>query len=169
MDREIRKLTLFSSSDPADWPDNLPPCLVYVDAEGRMWHKGAEMVRANINRVLAEHVELDEKNRYVIDYQGQRCFVDVEDTFFVILRVDHLPETTDLPEAYLITLNHGYREELDPASLRIGADNIIYATVRDGRFPARFLRKSYYQLAEFLEERDGVFSLPLRGRHYPIK
>jgi len=156
------------SANPEDWPDNLPPCLIYVDEEGRMWHRGAEMIHQGINLLMAEHVHLDEKGRYIIDYQGKKCFVEVEDTFFVIARLDHRAGTSESPEAYLITLNHGFQEELQPASLRLGRDNILYATVRDGRFTARFLRKSYYQLAEFLVEKDGGFFLPLDGKFYPV-
>ncbi|MBW1710363.1 MAG: DUF1285 domain-containing protein [Deltaproteobacteria bacterium] len=157
------------SMNPADWPDNLPPCLIYVDKEGCMWHNGAAMIHEGINRLLTDHVELDEKHRYVINFQGQRCFVEVEDTLFVIVRFDHKPAEKDSPEKHLITLNDGSQEELDPSTLTIGSENVLYAHVKSGRFPARFLRRAYYQMAEYVVERGGSFVLPYRGVDYAIQ
>ncbi len=148
--------------------DDLPPCLIRVDKEGRMWHLGAEMTNEGINRLLMGQVELDPLGRYVITLGGDRCVVEVEDTFFVISRFDFLPAQGGLPEAAVVHLNDGSREELDPATLRLGPGNVLYATVKGGRFPARFLRKSYYQLAGHVIERDGEYVLPYRGRDYPI-
>jgi hypothetical protein len=157
-----------ASLDPKEWPDELPPCLIYVDKEGRLWHYNAEMTHEGINRLLTDHVELDEKGRYVISFRGQRCFVDVEDTLFVITRVDHLPAGNGALETFRITLNDRSEEELDPATLSLSAENVLYTRVKSGRFPARFLRKSYYQLADYIVEKDGAFFLPLRGRDYRL-
>lgn len=157
------------SMNPKDWPDNLPPCLIHVDKEGRMWHFGAEMIHEGINRLLTDHVELDEKGRYIISFQGQRCFVEVEDTFFVIIRLDYRPADDQAPERYLITLNDGSQEELDPAALTIGQENVIYARVKSSRFPARFLRQAYYQLTEYIVKRGKGFVLPCQGHDYPVR
>jgi len=156
------------SMNPQDWPDNLPPCLIYVDKEGKLWHQGAEMIHEGINRLLTDHVELDDKGRYVISFRGQRCFVDVEDTLFVIIRVDHQPAGNGSEETFKVTLNDRSEETLDPASLNLSSENVLYAQVKSGRFPARFLRKSYYQLAEYVEEKDGAFYLPVSGREYRL-
>ncbi len=157
------------SMDPKDWPDNLPPCLISVDKEGRMWHLGAEMIHKGINRLLSDHVELDEKGRYIINFRGQRCFVEVEDTFFVIARLDYFPPDRESPEKYVITLNDGTQEELDPSTLTIGPENVIYARVKSGRFPARFLRPAYYQLTGHVVEKEGGFVLPYRGKDYALR
>lgn len=164
----MKKDGLFPDMDPKSWPDNLPPCLIHVDKEGRMWHLGAEMIHQGINRLLMEHIELDEKGRYVISLHGQRCFVEVEDTFFVITRLDYRPAKDSRPETFLVTLNDEDQEELDPSTLSQGKDNVLYAQVKDKRFPARFLRRSYYQLAEHIVEKDGCFFLPCQGHEYPI-
>ncbi|MBU2552755.1 MAG: DUF1285 domain-containing protein [Proteobacteria bacterium] len=152
--------------NPGNWPDGLPPCLIRVDKEGRMTHLGAPMIHEGINRLLMEHVRLDEKGRYIIEFNGQRCYVDVEDTFFVIQRLDRVAEES---ESFFVTLNDGTRERLDPSSLSQGRENVLYARVKAGRFPARFLRPSYYQLAEFIVEKNGSFVLPVGGRDYPIQ
>jgi len=153
--------------DPASWPDGLPPCLIRVDVEGRFWHQGAEMVHAGINKLLMDHVDLDEKGRYVITFAGQRCFVEVEDTFFVVVRAERVA-LDDGKARYRLTLNDGGHEWLAPATLRQSPENILYARVREGRFPARFLRPAYYQLAEHVEERNGAYMLKVEGRGFPI-
>ena len=67
--------------------NELPPCLIFIDKEGRWYHKGAEMIHRDFIRLFYEHMELDLQGRYVINWQGQRCWVDVEDTAFVVRRV----------------------------------------------------------------------------------
>ncbi|MEW5724784.1 MAG: hypothetical protein AB1896_16855 [Thermodesulfobacteriota bacterium] len=149
-------------------PDDIAPCLIRVDKEGRMWHQGAEMTHEGINSLLRANVRLDEKGRYLIRLGGQECFVEVEDTFFVIIRAAGRPAGTAPPEAVVITLNDGTKEELDPATVWQNKDNVLYALVKDGRFPARFLRPGYYQLAEHLVEKDGRYVLPVGGGEYPL-
>lgn len=156
------------SPNPDDWPDGIPPCLIGVDKEGRFWHYGAEMIHEGINRMLMDHVELDQKGRYIIDFNNQRCFVEVEDTFYVITSTDYKTDGRENIEHFTLILNDGSREELDPATLYIGPDNVLYTKVKQGRFPARFLRPAYYQLAERVLEKDGLFILPFNGLEYPL-
>ena len=145
--------------------DGIPPCLIKVDKEGRMWHLGAEMIHDGINQLLRQHVELDDQGRYIIEYRGQRCYVEVEDTFFVINRVDR-PNGEN--GEVKITLNDGSEENLNAGSITAGTDNVLYAQVKNGRFPARFLRKSYYQLAEWIVEEEGRFLLKVNGQYHII-
>lgn len=156
------------SKNPEDWPDGLPPCLIHVDKEGQLFHYNAPMTHKGINRLLTDHVELDDKGRYVIDFNNQRCFVDVADTFFVIARFTYVKGTDNDPEKYMIILNDETAEELDPSTLSISEENIMYTKVKVGRFPARFLRPAYYQLAEEIQEKDDKFVLIYRGKEYPV-
>ena len=155
-------------TDPTQWPDDLPPCLIKVDKEGRLWHLGAEMTHQGINRLIMDHVELDERGRYVVLFRDQRCFVEVEDTFFVIRGLDAQLDSEGQIQALTIILNDDSREILDPATLHQNQDNVMYARVKDGRFPARFLRPSYYQLAEYVTERSGRLILTIKGRDYDL-
>jgi len=36
----------------------------------------------------------------------------------------------------------------------VGEGNVLYCSVKNGTFPARFSRTSYYQLAEFIEQEE---------------
>ena len=150
------------------FPGDPPPCLIYVDQEGRWWHLGAEMTHQGIMSLLFESVELDDQGRYLIRYQGRLCLVEVEDTLFVITRLDAETDGGGPPSEYWVTLSDGSREKLVPDTLSQNRDHVLYARVKDGRFPARFLRRSYYQLAEHIVEKNGSFVLPCGGREYEL-
>ena len=76
--------------------DPLPPCMIFIDKEGRWFHKGAEMIRRDFIRLFYSNMELDSEGRYVIFWNGQRCLVDVEDTAFVVQRAVY----TETPGAH---------------------------------------------------------------------
>lgn len=146
---------------------SLPPCFIYVDRDGRMWHKNAKMRHEGINKLLMENVHLDKLGNYTIRMGDQECYVEVEDTFFVITRFETVA-AEDGEETFMVRLNDGGIETLDCGSLFVSLENVLYCTVKNGRFPARFLRKSYYQLAERVEEEDGKFFLAQGGKRHPI-
>ena len=153
-----------SSIDDMD----LPPCLIYIDKEGRWYHQGAEMIHRAFIRLFYEHMELDSRNRYVITWQGKPCYVDVEDTAFVILRVNYEEGQQDRKSRFFLSLSDDSVEELDPETLFVGESNVLYCSVKDGSFPARFNRAAYYQLAEYVWEDKGAFYLSLDGKRHEI-
>jgi len=128
--------------------NDIPPCLIYIDKEGRWYHRGAEMIHREFIRLFYNNIELDSSGRYVIDWKGQRCYVEVEDTAFVVRSVT--------------------QEELMPDTLYVGQDNVLYCSVKNHTFPARFNRAAYYQLAAYVEEENGTYYLPLNGRKNKI-
>lgn len=143
-----------------------PPCFIFVDREGKWFHKGTEMVRKEMIRFFSDHLEVDGLGRYVIHLGEERCYLEVEDTPFVVQRVQF--QKTEESETFLLSLNDDTREVLYPESLFVGDGNVLYCRVRKGRFVARFHRPAYYQLAEFVREKDGEFYLPLNGRRHSI-
>ena len=90
--------------------------------------------------------------------------VEVEDTLYVVSSV-HAAADGSLS----VELNDGSSEPLDPTSLSVGRDNVVYCRVKHGRERARLLRPAYYQLAPLIDEgAPGQYQLHC-GRHtYPI-
>ena len=149
--------------------DAIKPCLIHIDREGRWTHKGAEMIRQDLIQLFYQNMELDQEGRYLINWQGTQCYVDVEDTAFVVTRVQFEERTANGKPGVILSLSDGTRENLLPETVCTGNHHVLYCKVKNKRFPARFLRPAYYQLAEHVEEENGSYVIPLDGRKYPIK
>ena len=76
--------------------------------------------------------------------------VDIEDTPWVVTQVEGAP-----PDGFTVVLNDETREPLDPETLTVGADNVLYCRVKGGRHAARFLRPAYYELMRHAAPRIG--------------
>jgi len=72
---------------------------------------------------------------------------------------------------YRIVLNDGSEEFLDPRTLTIDRDNVMYGLVKDAGERARFLRSAYYQICDRVEysEREDRYLLPWKGFHITIQ
>ncbi|MBW2610498.1 MAG: DUF1285 domain-containing protein [Deltaproteobacteria bacterium] len=148
-------------------PENdIPPCLIHIDKEGKWFHEGSEMIHREFIRLFYQHMELDSLDRYIINYRGERCYVEVEDTAFIVTRVE-LKDHAD-NSRFVLYLSDDSQEGLLPDTLYVGKDNVLYCRVKDRGFPARFSRAAYYQLAEYLEEEDGDYYLSMNGEKHLI-
>jgi len=149
------------------------PCEIWIDREGDWYHRGAPMERADIVSDLCRHLGKDQASgRFVIRMGKQECYLEVEDTPLVITRVLREGGGPGDAERFVVFVKHlDAAEPLDPASLWVGQDNVLYCTVKPERLPARFLRPAYYQLAEFIQEDPdrGGFYLPVGGRRYYVR
>jgi hypothetical protein len=143
---------------------------IKIDKEGIWYYKGAHMFRKEILSVLFEHLKIDEGGKYLIELDEERYYLDVEDTAFVVAGVykNKLPD--DGRDQLDVLLNDDSCEKLEMNSLYVGKDNVLYCRVKEGRFTARFSRKSYYQLAEFIEQSEigNNFFINLNGEKYFI-
>jgi len=147
---------------------DIPPCMILIDKEGRWFHKGLEMIHREFIKLFYQNMKVDSRGRYVITLAGDQCYVDVEDTPFVVWRTAVTDDDKTGPR-FSLHLSDDSREDLDPYTLMVGAGNVLYCRVRNGAFPARFSRPAYYQLAEHIEEEKSVFYLTLKGQRYAIK
>jgi hypothetical protein len=148
--------------------DPIPPCLIFIDKEGRWYHQGAEMIRREFIRLFYQNMELDSEGRYLINWADTRCYVDVEDTAFVVTRVSLEDGDRRQTSLFQVSLSDDTIEALAPDTLRVGKDHVLYCRVKSDAFPARFNRAAYYQLAEFIEEDSRGYFLALDGQRYYI-
>ncbi|MBI4772898.1 MAG: DUF1285 domain-containing protein [Deltaproteobacteria bacterium] len=142
----------------------IPKCLIFIDKEGNWYHKGAPMVHKPFILDFYRNLFMDEHGRCVIQWDGKLCEVDVEDTPIVVRSVER-PSEGERRKVILV-LSDETREELDLDSLWIGSENVLYAKVRQGAMPARFLRPAYYQLMKLLQydETSGTYFIDVDGR-----
>ena len=147
----------------------LPPCLIYIDKEGVWRHEGVEMIRRDFIRMFYENMEMDSDGRYVINWGGKRCYVEVADTAFVVRNVAYEEDVKGRPERLILSLSDDSKEDLMPETLYVGDENVMYCRVKGGAFPARFNRAAYYELVRRIKEKNGIFYLPLGGTDYEIR
>ena len=79
---------------------------------------------------------------FFLQVAEERASIPVEDTPYVVKSMED-----DGKGGFILILNDDTREALAPASLEVGADNVLYARVKGGTFRARFLRPAYYHLS----------------------
>jgi uncharacterized protein len=144
---------------------------IRIDKEGVWYYQGAHMFRKEILCVFFEHLRIDECGKYLIELGPERCYVDVEDTAFVVVAVDKTKKPGDGLDQIEIILNDDSCEKLQIESLHISKDNVPYCRVKEEKFTARFTRTGYYQLAKFIEqsEKGHQYFINLNGKKYYIK
>ncbi|MDI6777506.1 MAG: DUF1285 domain-containing protein [Syntrophales bacterium] len=141
-----------------------------MDTEGVWYYKGVEMTRRDIVNYFYQNLKQDQTGRYLIELENERCYLDVEDTPFVVKAVLRSVSKSNEEEAIYLLLSDDTLERLDPHTLWIGNDNVLYCTIKNHRLNARFLRAGYYQLASGIEydaQKDAYF-ISLNGHRYYI-
>ena len=144
-------------------------CSIRIDREGVWRYHGAEMHRKDIVQYLAGFLQKTEKGYCIeipdVDYAD----IEVEDTPLVVVSAER--KETEEGEGIVILLSDGLEEILEPHTLTQTDENVLYCTVRGGKFPCRFLRKSYYQISRYVEydELNDQYFLSLNGKKYVIR
>jgi hypothetical protein len=140
---------------------------IKVDKEGTWHFEGKEIIRQDILSLFYDSLHFDGEG-YYLEISGERQYVEVEDTVFLVQGAELVKQNE---EVFLINLNDGTVEQLDLTTFRIAEGNIPYCLVKGGRFPARFLRLPFYQVAQHAlhdEETDEYFLL-LNGRRISLQ
>jgi hypothetical protein len=143
---------------PEGW--TLPALRVGVDGD---WHDGdVEITHPGVLANLRGNLKRDAEGYFI--QTRVRIPVTVDDAPFVVTRIERRGETL---RAWL---NDGEEEDIDPASLRVGAGDVPYCAVKQGAFEARLSRAAAYQLLTLAEydERSGRGALRLGGREYGL-
>jgi hypothetical protein len=140
---------------------------IRIDRDGRWYFEGKEIIRRDILSLFYDSLHFD-GDGYYLEINGERAYLEVEDTVFLVRGAELVKQNE---EVFLIKLNDGTEEQLDLTTFRIAEGNIPYCLVKRGRFPARFLRLPFYQVAQHAlhdEETDEYFLL-LNGRRIPLQ
>ena len=130
------------------------------------WYSDDERIdNPRIALLFSRSIRRNADAGYVLQLAEEWAPITVEDTPWVIKSLEG-----DARNGFTLVLNDEEREPLDPASLEIGPDNVMYARVKGGEYRARFLRSAYYHLSDCLEgdEHSGFF-LKIRNRRYPLE
>jgi len=150
--------------------EDIPSIDIRIDKDGIWYYEGNEMFRKDILSTFFEELDRDDTGRYVIRHNGQTFSIEVEDVPFAVKSVELSSDAQGGAAFFNILLTDDSVEKLDPASLRMGKDNVLYCTVKGKRFEARFTRNSYYQFAEYIQydSENNIYFVKLNNRVYEI-
>ena len=137
-----------------------------VDADGRVFHDGSEIVDPATLRFFLLGMRREADGRWLVPCQGEQNWFSAEDTPFVVQRLRLDVEGGRLRGVGL-GLAGELQEPLDPATLEAEGGR-LYCRVRRDAFRARFGRVAMQQLAPYLEEADGRVTLMLDGARHVI-
>jgi len=110
--------------------------------DGRWFCDGEEIRNRAIVRLYSRAMQIRPDGTATLELGEDRAEVDVEDTPWVVTRIDGDPD-----RGFTVTLNDETQEPLALDSLRVGAADVLYCRIKQGRHPARVLRPAYYDLA----------------------
>jgi len=149
---------------------DIPSIDIRIDKDGVWYYKGNEMFRKDIVELFYQSLESDQNGRYLVKKDEEAFYIDVEDTPYAVRSIEYSSNEREGIACFNLFLSDNSIEKLDPATLQIGNENILYCSVKNNLFEARFTRKSYYQLAEYIKydsEKDRYY-ITLNDRLYEI-
>jgi len=127
--------------------------------DGR-WYSDDEVIpNRAICRLFSQHLRVLSDGRGRLEIGEDKADVTIEDTPWVVTAVDGDPES-----GFAVVLNDDTREPLDPATLVVGRDDVLYCRVKGGAYEARFLRPAYYALMRHAESAPGAGAVLAIGR-----
>jgi uncharacterized protein len=128
------------------------------------WYSDQERIdNPRIALLFSKSIRRNPDGSYYLQVAEERAPIAVEDTPYVVKTVE------DNDGEFVLVTNDDEREPLDPSTLEVGGDNVLYCRVKEGQFRARFLRPAYYHLSNHFLEDGGTFSIAVRGRRFPIR
>jgi hypothetical protein len=143
---------------------------IRVDENGDWFYNGTKIFRPEILETFYEKLDLSPEGEYFLADSKGRWAIEVADTPFVVTRVDVENAISGQERITIRLKNISCPETLDLATIKTGKDNILYCRRAAGKFPARFSRPAYYQLADLIgeDETGSGFFIQLNGKRYPI-
>ena len=132
--------------------------------DGRWYSDDEPIPNRAITRLFSRTLTVLPDGRARLELGEDRADVVIEDTPWVVVAVEGDPTA-----GFSVVLNDETREALDPGSLRVGAENVLYCRVKKGAHEVRFLRPAYYELMRHAEPgREGTIVLRIGGRRVAI-
>ena len=116
-----------------------------------LWYCDGEVVpNRAIRDLFSRTLTVLPDGRGRLELGEDRADVEIEDTPWVVTACERAPDGT-----FVVLLNDGTRETLDPGTLGVGPENVLYCRVKHGAHEARFLRPAYYELMRHVEPAPG--------------
>jgi hypothetical protein len=134
-----------------------------IDLDGDWFDDEVAVTHPGVLANLRAGLQKDARGHFI--QTRVRIPVEVADAPFVVTRFERRGD------GYVILLNDGTEEPVDPATLRVGDHEVPYCAVKDGRFEARFSRAAAHQLWALAEHDEAAGRSVLRqgARAYSLR
>jgi len=141
---------------PADHPDffRLPPppgrsreSRIVLDEQGRFWNGPVPIDHEAMSTAFASWIAIHpDDGRFVLTNGYDWTYFTVKDAPFLVRHVENKPSGP------VLRLFDGTEEPLDPSTVTISEEGILYARVKEGRFEARLSRAAQAEMVEAVVE-----------------
>lgn len=135
---------------------------IRLDKNGNWFINDEPVTHKGISLFFSRSI-IKENGGYWLKIGDVKIPVQVEDTPFIILSINRKKGK------YFLLLNDGTTEALDPATLEVGEQNVLYCYVKNGAHRARFSRPAYYQIAEDIKQDENGYFINVQRKKYYIK
>ncbi len=156
---------------PGDHPDFFrmapPPgasreSTIRLDRNGRFWHDGEIVDHKPLASAFAQWIARHPDDGRLILTNGYDW------TYFTVDDVPYFVDSLRIAGgSAILRLFDGTEEALDPTTLSVGKDDVVYARVKGGRFDARFSRHAQTELGPLLVSGEPP-TLRVGDREYVI-
>jgi hypothetical protein len=149
----------------------IPPCHIRIDKEGVWYYQGAEIIRQDILEMFYSSMERDEQGRYLLWMNKEVCWLEVEDTPWIVKEVNFISGKEGNPPAFQVRLSDNSMEVLNLEGLWMSKENVLYCKIKEGRFHARFSRPAYYEFSKYIQynERTHQYFVTLNDKNYIVE
>lgn len=135
-----------------------------LDRAGQLWHQGDLVRHPRLRQAILRWLDVGDDGRDIVRLDDRRyAYVDVEDAHLRAIAARWTPDGR-----LRLALDDGTEEELDYATLAVGADQGLTCRVRGGRLRARFSSAAQQVALERVEPSGGGFALRAAGGAWPI-
>jgi hypothetical protein len=159
---------------PADHPDffRLPPppgrsreSRIVLDGAGRFWNEGRLIEHEAMSAAFASWIRRHpDDGRYVLTNGYDWTYFTVEDAAYFVRHVEERDGRA------ILSLFDGTEEALDPASVLLAPDGVLYARVKGGESEARLSPRAQAAMVPFVsEDAAGQPCIEILGQKFPIK
>ncbi len=131
-----------------------------IDRDGEWYDDDVQVTHPGVLANLRGNLQRDADGYHI--QTAVRIPVQVEDVPWVVTRIERHGERLHA------VLNDGTEEDIDPASLYIGRDDVPYCSVKGGRFEGRLGRAATFQLLAMVESQGEADMLAIGNRTYRL-
>ena len=146
--------------------DDLP---IRIGTDGQ-WLHGNDPVHPKVAILFAKSVYPREDGSYELRVAHQKAPVLVADCAFFVRSIELIRDERNALMVIDMCLSDGKRERLDPATLMMSEENVLYCQIHRHGFsvPCRFLQRHYYELVEVAEIEGEVAYIEVDGVRFEI-